>query len=118
MQDYENDNAPEWAINISFDIVKNITNGNYGFLYKDGTSSRLTQEDIITALKEYPAFFAAPKPDKKSDFTGINITGTNCWCMWCPFYDENGDMTDLTLDLEVCYHNNKYTINIMDILVH
>ena len=29
MQDYENDNAPEWAINISFDIVKNITNGNF-----------------------------------------------------------------------------------------
>lgn len=108
---------PDWARNIAFNVLTHISNNNIDFLKQINISSALSEKFLKIDLNLYPMKIGAPPLDAKDKFYNLKLLDGSGWWVACPFFDEDGNQTDLELQMHIYGNENNYKIEINDILV-
>ena len=107
----------EWIKDAAYSALAAISNRDWRFLHESNVASRLTQKQIENELALYPATLAPPPLSSKDKFIGDEFFDKTGWWIVCPFYNKDGDITDLELQMSVFGKFDEYRIEITDILV-
>jgi|SRR5215472_8726287 len=95
-------------------IVEQLVRGNYDQVIQESKNTRMTTEELATAVREYGKKLALPPKDTYQNIDAIQVTRASVptWSVRVPLWTEEEGRSDLTLEVTIMLGEHEQSVEV------
>ncbi len=106
-------------IQATMEVVDQLARGDYESLVGQSVKSRLTSDDLRTAIRDYGRKLVSPPADAYNNLDAVRVKGAAVptWSVRAPLWTEEEGRSDLTLELTIAVASDAPSVELDDLHV-